>query len=294
MSTRNMILIVLAVIVLALAADSVFTVKETQRAVLLRFGALQEVDMSPGLHFKYPFADTVKIVDGRVLTLDSPAQRFFTIEKKPLNVDAYVKWRVADVSKYYTATSGDELTAQTRLEERVKTGLRNKISTRDMYEVVSGERDLIMEELTEELSTVMNAEFGVDVLDVRIKRIELPEEVSSSVYQRMISERDVLARELRARGREMAQGIRADAERQATVVRANAYKQSEQIRGEGDASAAAIYASAFEEDAEFYEFTRSLEAYRTAFSDADDMLVLDPSTEFFKYLNNQQGGQGGQ
>lgn len=289
MSTRIMILIVLAVIALSLAADSVFTVKETERAVLLRFGALQETDLSPGLHFKYPFADEVKLFEGRVLTLDSDAQRFFTVEKKPLNVDSYVKWRVSEVDRYYRATAGDEFVARTRLEERVKTGLRNQISRRDMYEVVSGERDEIMESLTNELATVMKREFGVDVLDVRVKRIELPAEVSNSVYQRMNAEREVLAREHRARGREMAQGIRADADRQATVVRAEAEKTADQIRGEGDAGAAAIYAGAYGQDPEFYDFTRSLRAYRNAFSSKEDMLVLDPGSDFFKYLDSQTG-----
>ncbi|HSG89010.1 MAG TPA: protease modulator HflC [Pseudomonadales bacterium] len=289
MSTRSMILIVLSVIALSLISDAVFTVKQTERAVLLRFGALQAVDLSPGLHFKIPFADEVKIFDGRVLTLDSSPQRYFTVEKKPLNVDAYVKWQVAEVDKYYTATSGDEVNAQRRLEERVKTGLRNQISRRDMYEVVSGERDELMKELTDELAKVMNDEFGVNVLDVRVKRIELPEEVGSSVFQRMNAEREVLAREHRARGREMAQGIRADADRQAIVVRAEAGKTSDQIRGEGDATAAALYANAYNRDPEFYEFTRSLRAYRNAFSGKDDMLVLDPSSDFFKYLGSQTG-----
>lgn len=292
MSTRNMILIVLTVIALALLSDSVFTVKETERAVVLRFGALEQVDIEPGLHFKIPFADQVKIFDGRVLTLDSESQRYFTAEMKPLNVDAYVKWQVSNVPLYYQAAAGDEFNARQRLEERVKTGLRNQISQRDMYQVVSGERDEIMRVLTDELSAVMNQEFGVDVLDVRIKRIELPSDVSNSVYQRMNAEREVLAREHRARGREMAQGIRADADRRATVIRAEAGKTADQIRGEGDARAASIYAEAYERDPEFYEFTRSLAAYRNAFSSKDDMMVLDPSSEFFKYLNKQQGDGG--
>lgn len=293
MSTRSMILIVLGAIALALVSDAVFTVKETQRAVLLRFGALQQVDLTPGLHFKIPFADEVKIFDGRVLTLDSDTQRYFTVEKKPLNVDAYVKWQIKDAYAYYKATAGNENNAQLRLEERVKTGLRNQISRRDMYEVVSGERDELMKELTDELSKVMNTEFGVNVLDVRVKRIELPSEVSSSVYQRMNAEREVLAREHRARGREMAQGIRADADRQAIVIRAEAQKTSEQVRGEGDARAASIYAAAYNKDPEFYAFTRSLRAYQKAFSDKSDVMVLDPGSDFFKYLNHSKGKSGG-
>lgn len=290
MSTRNLVMIVIAVIVLFLISDSVYVVKETERAVKLRFGAMQDIDIPPGVHFKIPFAEVVKKFDGRLLTLDLEAQRFFTLEKKPLNVDSFVKWRIADVDLYYRATAGDETNARLRLQERAQTGLRNQISRRDMYEVVSGERDTIITELTANLNDVMLDEFGVEVRDVRIKRIELPNEVSDSVYQRMSAEREVLAREHRARGRELAQGIRADAERQAIVIRAEAEKRSEQIRGEGDAGAAGIYASAFNADPEFYEFTRSLNAYQRVFSSKDDVMVIDPSSEFFKYLNTQSNG----
>lgn len=290
MSTRNMILIVIAVIALFLVSDSVYTVKETERAVLLRFGAMEQVDIPPGLHFKIPFADEVKKFDGRLLTLDLDTQRFFTLEKKPLNVDSFVKWRISDVARYYTATAGDEINARMRLEERAQTGLRNQISRRDMYEVVSGERDLIITELTGALDQVMGEEFGVEVRDVRIKRIDLPAEVSDSVYQRMSAEREVLAREHRARGRELSQGIRADAERQAVVIRSQAERRSELIRGDGDARSSAIYAAAFSADPEFYEFTRSLNAYRQVFSSKDDIMVIDPSSDFFKYLNTNVNG----
>ncbi|MEE4360301.1 MAG: protease modulator HflC [Pseudomonadales bacterium] len=289
MSTRMMIVLVLLVIGVALASDAVYTIRETERAVLLRFGALERADLQPGIDVKWPFADVVKRFDARVLTLDSETQRFFTVEKRPLNVDSYVKWRIIDVAKYYTRTSGDERNASDRLAERVRTGLRNQFSRRDVYEVVSGERDELMSELTKSLSTVMQEEFGVEVLDVRVKRIELPAEVSSSVYQRMSTEREVLAREHRARGREMAQGIRADAERQATIIRAEAEKKSEEVRGEGDALATATYAEAYGKDPEFYEFTRSLNAYRRAFSNKDDVLVIDPGSDFFKYLNAPGG-----
>lgn len=290
MSTRTMIVLVLAVIAFALAADSVYKVRETERAVLLRFGALEQADVPPGLHFKFPFADEVKRFDARVLTLDSETQRFFTVEKRPLNVDSFVKWRITDVGRYYTRTSGDERNASERLAERVRTGLRNEISQRDVYEVVSGERDELMRDLTAALTATMQEEFGVEVLDVRVKRIELPQEVSNSVFQRMSTEREVLAREHRARGREMAQGIRADAERQATIIRAEAEKQSEQIRGEGDARATRIYAQSFGQDPEFYEFVRSLNAYRKSFAQKEDVLVLDPSSDFFKHL--RRPGEG--
>ena len=291
MSTRNLVLTVLGLLAVLLASDAVYTVKETQRAVLLRFGALEQSNISPGLHFKLPLADDVKIFDGRMLTLDSPEERFFTKEKEPLIVDAYVKWQISEVDRYYRATSGDEFNAQSRLEERVKTGLRAKISTREMQEVVSGEREELMEELTRELDVTMLEEFGVHVRDVRVKRIELPPEVSSNVFQRMNAERDVLARELRASGREQALGIRADADRQAIVIRADAMRESEQIKGGGDATAAAIYADAYEADPEFYEFTRSLTAYRRAFSNKDDVLVIDPSSDFFRYLGDRSGSE---
>lgn len=289
MSTRATLLTVIGVILFSLASDAVFVMKETERAVLLRFGALKSADIAPGLHFKMPFADEVKRFDGRVLTLDSETQRYFTVDKKPLNVDSYVKWRIKDVALYYTATSGDERNASDRLAERVRTGLRNEFSRRDVYEVVSGQRDELMDNLTASLSEVMQKEFGVEVIDVRVKRIELPGDVSNSVFQRMSAEREVLAREHRARGREMAQGIRADAERQAVVIRADAEKTAEEIRGEGDARATATYAAAFNADPEFYEFTRSLNAYRRAFSGKDDVLVLDPSSDFFKYLGANDG-----
>ncbi len=294
MSTRVLIIIVIAVVALFLISDSVYTVKETERAVKLRFGAMEQVDIPSGLHFKIPFADEVKKFDGRLLTLDLEAQRFFTLEKKPLNVDSFVKWRVQDVGRYYRATAGDEANARLRLEERAQTGLRNQISRRDMYEVVSGERDLIINELTAALNQVMAEEFGVEVRDVRIKRIDLPTEVSDSVYQRMSAEREVLAREHRARGRELSQGIRADAERQAVVTRAQAERRSELIRGDGDAHAARVYAAAFSVNPEFYEFTRSLNAYRRVFSNRDDsMMVIDPTSDFFKYLKTQTNGDLG-
>jgi len=291
MSTRAFVLILIGLFALYLAGDSFYTVRATERAVLLRFGAMNEADLEPGLHFKLPFAEEVKRFDARVLTLDSPAERFYTTEKRPLMVDSYVKWRVRDVAPYYRATGGDELNAERRLQERVKTGLRNEISRRDVHEVVSGERDQLMRNLTDELDQVMGDEFGVEVLDVRVKRIDLPEEVSNSVFQRMTSEREVLAREHRARGRELALGIRADADRQVVVIEAEAFRQAEQIRGDGDGRAAAIYADAYQNDSEFYQFYRSLEAYREAFSSKEDILLLDPDSEFFRYLESQGGGR---
>ena len=200
-----------------------------------------------------------------------------------------MKWRVTDVPRYYTATSGDEFRAVRILQERVNEGLRNQISRRDMHEVISGERDQLMQELTDELNTVMIANAGVEVIDVRVKRIDLPPDVSESVYERMNSERHIEAEQYRAQGRERSVGIRADAERQTVVIQADAYNEAEQIRGDGDASAANIYASAYQQDPEFYEFYRSINAYSHVFGNKGDLLILDPNNEFFKYLKNDGG-----
>lgn len=282
---RNAIVFVVLALVAVLALDGVYLVHQTERAVLLRFGAVRSADVAPGLHFKLPIADQVKVTDARVLTLDSEAEVFYTLEKKPLQVDAFAKWRVEDVLKYYTSTQFDEQRAERLLEERLNEGLRNQISRRAMHEVVSGQRDTLMLELTKDLDNFMRRDVGVSVIDVRVKRIDLPQEVSSAVYDRMNSERQILARQFRATGRERALEIRANADREVVVISADAYRQAEQIRGEGDAKAAAVYAGAFGRDPEFYSFYRSMNAYASVFGDKDDLLVLDPSSQFFKYLN---------
>jgi len=288
MNIRNLIVIVIAAIVVILLANSVYTVHATERAILLRFGAVSRADVPPGLHFKLPIAEEVKKADGRVLTLDSNPQTYYTLEKKPLIVDSFAKWRIVDVARYYTATSFDQSRGERVLQERVNEGLRNQISRRDMHEVVSGERDQLMQELLTDLNAVMRQALGIEVIDVRVKRIDLPTDVSTSVYERMNSERQIEARQYRAQGRELALGIRADAERQTVVIAAGAYRQSELIRGDGDASSASIYSKAFNEDPEFYEFYRSINAYSNIFQDKGDLLVLDPSNEFFKYLDNPE------
>jgi len=289
MSLQNVILIVIAAVVILLAMDSVYTVHQTERAILLRFGAVVQADVEPGLHFKLPIAEEVKRADGRVLTLDSSAETYFTLEKKPLIVDSFVKWRIADVSRFYQATSFDERIGQRILQERVNEGLRNQISRRDMHEVVSGERDKLMFDLTSDLDEVMRRDAGIEVVDVRVKRIDLPTEVSSSVYERMNSEREIEARQYRAQGRELALGVRADADRQTVIIEANAYKQAQEIRGDGDARAASVYAGAFSQDPDFYEFYRSINAYTNVFQDKGDILVLDPNSKFFKYLEGNDG-----
>ncbi|MGI9326258.1 MAG: protease modulator HflC [Pseudomonadales bacterium] len=286
---RNTVLMVLALLVFGLVTASVYTIQETERAIVLRFGAVTRADVAPGLHFKLPLAESVKKFDARVLTLDSQAETYYTLEKKPLIVDSFVKWQVNDVIKYYTATSGDERRAERILQERVNEGLRNQISRRDMHEVISGSRDELMQELTEDLDNVMRSNAGVRVVDVRVKKIDLPTDVSESVYDRMNSERKIEAEQYRAQGRELALGIRADADRQTVVISADAYNESEQLKGDGDAKSASIYASAFQQDPDFYEFYRSINAYGAVFDNKNDMLILDPNSEFFKYLK-QDGG----
>ncbi len=286
---RNIVIVVVLALVALLALDGVFVVHQTERAVLLRFGAVTTADVAPGLHFKLPIADDVKKTDARVLTLDSPTEVFYTLEKKPLMVDAFAKWRVEDVSKYYTATQFDEQRADRLLAERVNEGLRNQISRRVMHEVVSGQRDALMEELTKDLDSFMRRDVGVRVIDVRVKRIDLPAEVSSAVFDRMNSERQILARQFRATGRERALEVRANADREVLVISAEAYREGEQLRGDGDAKSAATYAAAYGRDPEFYQFYRSINAYASVFGSKGDLLVIDPNSEFFKFLKDSGG-----
>ena len=289
MGNRGFGVLIVAVLAILLAANSLYIVKQTERAVLLRFGEVVNADIPVGLHVKIPWMHTVRKFDGRIITLDAPPERFLTIEKKPLDVDFFAKWRIKDTAVFYTSTSGDELRTGALLAQRIKTGLRNQFGERTMHEVVSGERDLLMTELTGNLNKIAAKEFGVEVIDVRVKRIDLPDRVSESVFARMKSEREREAREHRSTGKEQAEVIRAAADREKTILEANAYRDAEKLRGEGDAGAAAIYAQSYGKDAEFYAFVRSLTAYRDSFSQRSDLLVLDPSGDFFKYLNNPRG-----
>ena len=271
-------------IVVVIAYNCLFVVREIDRAVLLTFGEVTTFDVSPGLHFKIPGVHTVRKFDGRIQTLDAPAQSYLTAEQEYLEVDSYAKWRVFNTADYYRATSGDENRANNLLAQRINTGLRNQFGERTVHEVVSGERDLLMTELTQEQDMIAKEELGIEVVDIRVKKIDLPDSVSESVYQRMNTERQEEARELRSTGQEFAEGIRAEADRESVVIEAEAYREAETIRGEGDAQAAAIYANAFNRDREFYEFTRSLNAYMETFSDSGDVLIISPDSEFFKYL----------
>lgn len=284
-NSSAMVLAAIAV-VLIIAYNCLYVVREVDRAVLLTFGEVTNADVTPGLHFKIPGVHTVRIFDGRIQTLDAATQSFLTAEREFLEVDSYAQWRIADVSNYYTRTSGDANVANNLLSQRINTGLRNQFASRSVYEVVSGERDLVMTDLTSNLNQIVLNELGIEIVDIRVKQIDLPDEVRDSVYNRMNTERQQEASQARSTGRELAEIIRAEADRQAIVIEANAYRESEIIRGDGDAQAAAIYAAAFNDDPEFYEFVRSLTAYRETFKDSGDVLLLSPDSEFFKYLNN--------
>ncbi len=289
MSGRQMSILVGLVVLVAIVSNALYVVNERERAVLLKFGEVVATDIRPGLHFKIPIVNDVRRFESRLITLDSSPQRYLTAEKKALIVDSFVKWQVADAGKYYTATGGDEFSANSLLASRVDNGLRNKFGERTVYEVVSGERDALMAEITEELDGIALNELGIHVLDVRVKGIDLPPEVSNAVYTRMSTEREREARDHRSRGRELAEGIEADADRQKTVIEANAYREAEQIRGEGDAIAAEVYANAFNQDQEFYAFYRSISAYKSSFAGKEDLLVIDPESDFFRYLKNPTG-----
>ena len=279
------ILVLLSVIALT---QSLYVVSETQRAVLLRFGEIVRFDVPPGLHFKLPIVNTVRKFDARILTLDADPQRYLTSEKKALIVDSFVKWRIKDVAKFFTTTGGDEERLKRLLAQRVDTGLRNEFGVRTVKEVVSGERDELMTKLASNLNSISQDELGVEVIDLRVKKIDLPAQVSDSVYNRMRTERERLARELRAQGNEVAAVIRARADKSKTVILADAYREAEETKGDGDATATATYAAAYSKDPEFYDFTRSLKAYQATFENKSDILLIDPDSDFFKYLDKSK------
>ena len=288
MKRSSIIISALSLIAVIIISQSIYVVSEIERAVKLRFGEIVEFDVQPGLHFKWPIVNSVKYFDGRILTLDAVPQRYLTSEKKALMVDSFIKWRIKDVAKYFTTTGGDEERAKRLLSQRVDTGLRNEFGIRTVKEVVSGERDQLMNSLASSLDTIAQQELGVEVIDLRVKKIDLPFEVSDSVYNRMRTERERLARELRAQGNEVAEKIRATADKDKTIILADAYREAEETRGSGDAKATATYAEAYTKDPEFYDFTRSLKAYQSTFQSKGDILIIDPDSDFFKYLDNSK------
>jgi len=280
----NMAKFVVPLVIVAIFL-SVFTVDERQKAILFKFGEIIRSDYEPGLHWKIPLINNVKKFDDRILTIDQKPERFLTLEKKDLIVDSYVKWRIADVVKYYKTTQGDELTAGNLLYQNINNGLRDEFGKRTVQEVIAGDRTDIMSIMTAQASDVAD-KLGIEVIDVRIKKIDWPSNVTDSVYRRMRAERERVARDFRSKGAEAAERIRADADRQSTVILAEAYRDSEVVRGEGDAKATDIYAKAYSKDREFYNFTRSLTAYKQNFSSNKDMILLQPDSDYFKYFKN--------
>jgi membrane protease subunit HflC len=280
--------VVLALIFATFVAlgSMLFTVDQRQYAIVFQLGEVKEVIKDPGLSFKLPMIQNVRFFDRRILTLDSvEPERFLTAEKKPVLVDSFVKWRIADVKQYYISVGGDEMLARTRLSQTVNSGLREEFGRRTVHDVVSGARDRIMEDVQKKADTDAR-QIGVEIVDVRLKRVDLPPEVSESVYRRMETERKRVANELRSQGAAEAEKIRADADRQREVIVAEAYRDSQKLKGDGDAKAAATYGKAFGANPEFYAFYRSLEAYRQSFGSKSDIMVVDPNADFFKYLKN--------
>jgi membrane protease subunit HflC len=288
MSPMKTLSLILTAVILWLLSLGFFIVDERELAVKFKFGEFERADYEPGLHWKIPFVNTVRKFDRRILTLDAEPERYLTLEKKNVIVDAFIKWRISDVANYYKTMGGDERRAGQRLAQVIKNGLRGEFGKRTIQETISGERAEIMNVITAQIEEQAK-QFGIAVVDVRIKRIELPPEVSGSVYDRMEAERSRVAKDLRSRGREASERIRADADRQRTVILAEAYRDSEGLRGEGDGKAAEIFAKAFQKDEQFYAFYRSLDAYRNVFNKQEDVLVLDPESEFFDYFKNDSG-----
>ncbi|MDO2948425.1 protease modulator HflC [Aeromonas simiae] len=286
----------LVALVALMGFTSVFVVKEGQRGIVVQFGKVKRDGeglpriYEPGLHFKVPFIDGVRRLDARIQTLDGQADRFVTSEKKDLIIDSYVKWRIDDFAKFYLATGGgNQAQAESLLRRQINNGLRSQIGGRTIKDIVSGSRGTVMEEALK--NSARSAELGIRVVDVRIKQINLPTEVSNSIYQRMRAERNAVAREHRSQGREKAEVLRADIDRKVTVMIAEAERKSRQLRGEGDAEAAKIYAETYKKDPEFFNFVRSMEAYTKSFSGGDDIMVIKPDSEFFRFLKQPQGAQ---
>ena len=289
MSNRIGVLLAGLLAIAVLASLSMFTVDQRERAIVFQLGEVKEVITTPGLHFKWPLIQNVRYFDARILTLDTPdTERYITSEKKNLLVDTFVKWRINDARQYYISV-GDEAQAQTRISQTVNATLREEFGKHTVQEVISKDRDEIMK-IVRERANQDAKKIGVDIIDVRLKRVDLPQEVSESVYKRMDAERKSVANQLRSEGSSEAERIRAEADKEREVIIANAYKEAQRIKGEGDAKAAAIYAQAFGQNPEFYAFYRSLEAYRSSFKNRSDVLVLEPNSEFFKYLKGPGKG----
>jgi membrane protease subunit HflC len=278
-----------------LASGSIFVVKEGEKAIVIQFGKVQRVAdtgdtkvFEPGLHFKLPFIDTVRHLDARIQTLDDAPDRFVTSEKKDLIVNSYVKWKIEDFARYYLSTGGNKLQAEALLKQKVNNGLRSEFGARTIAQIVSGERSALMDQAMEQASSSSD-ELGIEIVDVRVKQINLPTEVSNSIFQRMRAERAAAAREHRSEGQEQAEVIKANIDAKVTVMLADAERNARQLKGEGDALAAQIYANTYSKNADFYSFLRSMDAYRNSFNSKNDVLVVEPDSDFFRFMNAQSG-----
>lgn len=284
--TQNQIFVSLAALFF-IGMMSIFTVNETEKAIKFQLGEIVRDDYKPGVHFKWPFINNVKKFDTRIQTMDSQPERFLTAEKKNVIVDSYVKWRIGNVKTFYTVVAGDINQANLRLDQIIKDAFRSEFSKRDIKQLVSDDRKKLRDILINNVKKV-SADLGLEIVDVRVKRIDLPPEVSDSVYLRMAAERARVAREFRSEGAEKAEEIRSNADKQRVVTLANSFREAEKLRGEGDAKSAEIYATAYGADVEFFSFYRSMNAYKAIFSDSNDMIVVEPSSDFFKYFKKQQ------
>jgi len=285
-------ILILPAILLFIFTTSAFVVSEGQNGIVMQFSKVKRdnegkpVVFPPGLHFKVPFIDSIRIMDTRIQTLDDKADRFVTSEKKDLIIDSYVKWQIDDLAVYYLATGGNKLQAEALLKRKINNGLRNEIGSHTIKDIVSGKRGEVMETALKRLAR--SSELGIKVIDVRIKKINLPDEVSNSIYKRMRAERQAVAREHRSQGQEKSEVIRANIDRKVSIMLAQANKESAEIRGRGDANSSKIYSKAFSQDPEFYAFLRSMEAYQKSFADKQDVMVLSPDSDFFKYIGSQK------
>ena len=285
-------LLVLIVAIIVVFVSSVFVVSEGQNGIVMQFSKVKRdadntpVVYGPGLHFKVALIDSVKVMDSRIQTLDDKADRFVTSEKKDLIIDSYVKWQIADLATYYLATGGNKLQAEALLKRKINNGLRSEVGSHTIQEIVSGKRGEVMETALKRMAR--SSELGIRVVDVRVKKINLPDEVSSSIYKRMRAERQAVAKEHRSKGQEQSEVIRATIDRKVSIMIAQANKESSEMRGIGDALSAKIYADAYNKDSEFFAFLRSMEAYKKSFASKSDVMVLSPDSDFFKYMNHKK------
>jgi membrane protease subunit HflC len=275
------------VIAAVVVSMSTFIVHERELAIKFKLGEIVEADYDPGLYFQIPIINNVRKFDSRILTMDTPSERFLTAEKKNVIVNSFAKWRIVDPKTFYTATAGDERQAISRMASIINNELKGQIASKNMREVISGERATIMQVVTDNAGVKIR-DLGIELIDVRVKKVELPENVSNNVYRRMATERQTVAKEFRSRGEEKAKQIRANADRQREEILAEAYRKSEEIRGEGDATAAKTYADSYNQDKEFYSFYRSMQAYESSFGNNQDIILLSPESDFFKYFKDSK------